>query len=208
MRKRMLSLLLALVMVVGLLPTVALAAGGDPATQVHVTVENTTFTEASEASNWLAPAWSGKEIDTWITLTDDLTMMDCVRMAIEEIGWTQNGAESGYISEIGGLKAFDNGQDSGWMGTLNNWFTNKGFDNYVIQPGDSIKIMYTSTGLGADLGGDWSSTDKRLRSLDVCDGKYLTMLPAFSPDVHDYVIALDEDWELTAIARASVVPWL
>ena len=83
MKKRILSLLLALVMIVGLLPTAALAADGDPTKQVHVTVENTTFTEASEASNGLAPAWSGKEIDTWITLTDDLTMMDCVRMAIE-----------------------------------------------------------------------------------------------------------------------------
>ena len=36
-------------------------------------------------------------------------------------------------------------------------FTNKGFQNYVIKPGDEIRIMYTSTGRGADLGGDWGS---------------------------------------------------
>ena len=207
MRKRMLSLLLALVMVVSLMPTTAFARDivEDRRGWADITIENTTFTEASALSNNQPPAWT-KPIQGGVSVTEGMTMMDAIVKFLKGRNISQTGAESGYISEIGGLKAFDNGQESGWMGTLNNWFTNKGFDNYVIQPGDSIKIMYTSTGLGADLGGDWSSTDKRLRSLDVCDGKYLTMLPAFSPDVHDYVIAMDEDWETTAIARASVVP--
>ncbi|MDD7671403.1 MAG: S-layer homology domain-containing protein [Clostridia bacterium] len=205
MRKRILSLLLALVMVVGLLPTIVLAAGGDPATQVHVTVENTTFTEASEASNWLAPAWSGKGIDTWITLTDDLTMMDCVRMAIEEIGWTQNGAESGYIREINGVGEFDNGTDSGWMGTLNDWFTNYGFANYkvsdgTLKAGDEIRVMYTSVGKGKDLGGEWGGSDKRVKSIDVTGG---TLAPAFTSDNHEYTLTLPAG---TKTANVTVVP--
>ena len=206
MKKRILSLLLALVLLVGLLPTVSLAAGGDPTKQVHVTVENTTFTEASEASNWLAPEWSGKKIDTWITLTDDLTMMDCVRMAIEEIGWTQNGAESGYIREINGVGEFDNGTDSGWMGTLNDWFTNYGFANYkvsdgTLKPGDEIHVMYTSTGRGKDLGADWSDSDKRVKSLEFSNSRIAdalsgrgTLVPAFSPDQHEYEYILNTDF--------------
>ena len=205
MKKRILSLLLALVMLVGLLPTVSLAADGDPTKQVHVTVENTTFTEASEASNWLAPAWSGKEIDTWITLTDDLTMMDCVRMAIEEHGFTQTGAESGYIREINGVGEFDNGGDSGWMGTLNDWFTNYGFANYkvsdgTLKPGDEICVMYTSVGKGQDLGGEWGASDKRVKSIDVTGG---TLAPAFTSDNHEYTLTLPAG---TKTANVTVVP--
>lgn len=205
MKKRILSLLLALVMLVGLLPTVSLAAGGDPTKQVHVTVENTTFTEASKASNWLAPAWSGKEIDTWITLTDDLTMMDCVRMAIEEHGFTQAGAETGYISDINGVSEKQNGGKSGWMGTLNDWFTNSGFANYkasdgTLRAGDEIRVMYTSTGLGADLGADWSNSDKRVKSIDVTGG---TLAPAFTSDNHEYTLTLPAG---TKTANVTVVP--
>ena len=208
MKKRILSLLLALVLLVGLLPTVSLAAGGDPTKQVHVTVENTTFTEASKASNWLAPAWSGKEIDTWITLTDNLTMMDCVRMAIEEHDFTQTGAESGYIREINGVGEFDNGGDSGWMGTLNDWFTNYGFANYkvsdgTLKPGDEIHVMYTSTGRGKDLGADWSDSDKRVKSLEFPFqikinnlSKFATLAPAFSPDQHEYDLILSTDFKV------------
>ena len=139
-------------MILGLLPTVALAANETHANQVHVTVENTTFTEASKASNWLAPAWSGKRIDTWITLTEKSTMMSCIAEAIEDVNWDQTGAESGYIREINGVGEFDNGTDSGWMGTLNDWFTNYGFDQYTTadgtpQDGDEIRVMYTSTGM-------------------------------------------------------------
>ena len=216
MKKRLLSLLLVLVMVVGLLPTAVLAAGGDAATQVHVTVENTTFTAASEASNWLAPAWSGKEIDTWITLTDDLTMMDCIRMAIEEHGFTQTGAESGYISDINGVAEFSNGGDSGWMGTLNDWFTNYGFDQYTVadgtlKPGDEIHVMYTSTGRGKDLGGDWTTNDKRVktlefpfRSVNAKLSNYATLVPAFSPDQHEYDLILST--ALDVLDKFCIVP--
>lgn len=206
MRKRVLSLLLALVMIVGLLPTVALAADGDPKTQVHVTVENTTFTTASEASNNKAPAWYGTGIDTWITLTDELTMMDCIRKAIEDYEWEQTGAENGYIREINGVGEFDNGGDSGWMGTLNDWFTNYGFDHYTVadgtlKPGDEIRVMYTSTGRGKDLGGAWSgNNDKRVKSIDVTGG---TLAPAFTSDNHEYTLTLPAG---TQTADVTVVP--
>ncbi len=209
MKKRMLSLLLALVMILGLLPTVALGASvvEDRRGYASLIVENTTFTDASAASNNQPPAWKGQKITAGFPVTEGMTMMDAIVKILKERNVSQTGAENGYISEIGGLKEFDNGQDSGWMGTLNGWFTNKGFQNYVIKPGDEIRIMYTSTGRGADLGGDWGSSDKRLKALDISDdGDYLTMFPAFSPDVHEYVIPLHADLDGTAVCRAHVVP--
>lgn len=173
---------------------------------LHLIVENTTFTDASAASNNLPPAWKGQKITAGFPVTEGMTMMDAIVKMLKERNVSQTGAENGYISEIGGLKEFDNGQDSGWMGTLNGWFTNKGFQNYVIKPGDEIRIMYTSTGRGADLGGDWGSSDKRLKALDISDSDYLTMFPAFSPDVHEYVIPLHADLDGTAVRRAHVVP--
>lgn len=48
--QRLLSLLLAAVLLLGLLPASALGANTTP--RVHVTVENTTYTEANAASDW------------------------------------------------------------------------------------------------------------------------------------------------------------
>ena len=49
--QRLLSLLLAAVLL-GLLPASALGVNTTP--RVHVTVENTTYTEANAASDWIA----------------------------------------------------------------------------------------------------------------------------------------------------------
>ncbi len=209
MKKRSLSLLLVLVMLLGVLPTTVLGASivADRRGYANLIVENTTFTDASAASNNQPPAWKGTKITAGFQVTEGMTMMDAIVKILKERNVSQTGAENGYISEIGGLKEFDNGQDSGWMGTLNGWFTNKGFENYVIKPGDEIRIMYTSTGRGADLGGDWGSSDKRLKALDIVgSSSYLTMFPAFSPDVHEYVIPLDEAWEDSAVRNVKVQP--
>lgn len=64
--QRLLSLLLAAVLLLGLLPASALGASTTP--RVHVTVENTTYTEANAASDWIAPAWSGQLLDVWVPL--------------------------------------------------------------------------------------------------------------------------------------------
>ena len=38
--------------------------------------------------------------DTWVDIDQDSTMMGAVKEAIEVAGYTQEGAESGYIPEI------------------------------------------------------------------------------------------------------------
>lgn len=108
MKKRIVSLLLALVMVLSLVPTTVWAAE-DHDGQVRVIVENTTYAKADGA------AWDGTLVDKWVDLVPGSSMMDCIVSALGS--YSQTGAESGYITEINGLTAGDGGAASGWMGT-------------------------------------------------------------------------------------------
>ena len=150
----------------------------------RVIVENTTFPKAEGA------VWEGTLTDTWIELTDESTMMGCVVEALD--GHTVVGAESNYISSIDNLKAFDGGTMSGWMGTLNDWFTNFGFGEFTVAKGtlcagDEIRIMYTRT--VEDLGGSFGSTDTRLKALTFSAGK---LTPSFSGDSFTYTLTVPE----------------
>lgn len=97
--------------------------------KVHVIVENQTFTRDMWAGK---PYWEGVLVDERIKLYEDSTMMSCVVDALESCGYSQTGASSNYITSINGLAAFDGGSQSGWMGTLNDWFTNVGFGNFTV----------------------------------------------------------------------------
>ena len=150
----------------------------------RVIVENTTFPKAEGA------AWEGTLADTWIELTDESTMMGCVVEALD--GHTIVGAESNYISSIDNLKAFDGGTMSGWMGTLNDWFTNFGFGEFTVAKGtlcagDEIRIMYTRT--VEDLGGSWNNSDTRLKALTFSAGK---LTPKFSGDTFTYTLTVPD----------------
>ena len=150
----------------------------------RVIVENTTFPKAEGA------VWEGTLTDTWIELTDESTMMGCVVEALD--GHTIVGAESNYISSIDNLKAFDGGTMSGWMGTLNDWFTNFGFGEFTVAKGtlcagDEIRIMYTRT--VEDLGGSWNNSDTRLKALTFSTGK---LAPKFSGDTFTYTLTVPE----------------
>lgn len=150
----------------------------------RVIVENTTFPKAEGA------AWEGTLADTWIELTGESTMMGCVVEALD--GHTVVGAESNYISSIDNLKAFDGGTMSGWMGTLNDWFTNFGFGEFTVAKGtlcagDEIRIMYTRT--VEDLGGSWNNSDTRLKALTFSAGK---LAPKFSGDTFTYTLTVPE----------------
>lgn len=186
MKKRIISLLLALIMALSLLPVSVLAAD-DHTGQVHVTVENTTWTKADGAP------WEGTLVDEWVTLKADSTMMSCIVDALTAKGYTQTGADTGYISEINGIKEKDASKDSGWMGTLNDWFTSEGFAKYTVangklKSGDEIAVQHTCN-LGADIGGSFDTSDKSLKAIALSAGE---LIPAFSSDVHDYTMILPE----------------
>lgn len=72
MKKRIASLLLALVMVLSLVPTTVWAAENHDG-QVRVVVENTTYAKANGA------AWDGTLVDKWVDLAPGSSMMDCIQ---------------------------------------------------------------------------------------------------------------------------------
>lgn len=185
-KKRIISLLLALIMALSLLPVSVLAAD-DHTGQVHVTVENTTWAEADGAP------WEGMLVDEWVTLQDDSSMMSCIVDALTAGGYSQTGADTGYISEINGIEEKAAAEGSGWMGTLNDWFTSEGFAAYTVangklKAGDEIAVQHTCN-LGADIGGAFGDSNKTLKAIALSAGE---LSPAFSSSVHDYTMILPE----------------
>ncbi|WP_456361116.1 cadherin-like beta sandwich domain-containing protein [Vescimonas sp.] len=198
MKKRIISLLLALIMALSLLPVSVLAAD-DHTGQVHVTVENTTWAEADGAP------WEGMLVDEWVTLQDDSSMMSCIVDALTAGGYSQTGADTGYISEINGIEEKAAAEGSGWMGTLNDWFTSEGFAAYTVangklKAGDEIAVQHTCN-LGADIGGAFGDSNKTLKAIALSAGE---LSPAFSSSVHDYTMILPESvTALTVTPTAS-----
>ncbi len=190
MKKRIISLLLALIMALSLLPVSVLAAD-DHTGQVHVTVENTTWAKADNAP------WEGTLVDEWVTLQADSSMMSCIKAALDKknIPSTINSSSYGgeYISAINGIGEFSAGSESGWMGTLNDWFTNLSFSAFTVQggtlaAGDEIRVLYTKTGFGKDLGNDWSTAgNTALSALSFSSG---TLSPAFDKATTAYTLTL------------------
>ena len=169
--------------------------------KVRVIVENTTFTEDMWPNG--KKFWDGVAVNDEVALTADSTMMSCIVAALEDNGYTQAGADSNYISSITvgdrPLGQFDGGQQSGWMGTLNDWFTNEGFAAFTVAngklaDGDVIRVMFTLNGYGADLGGTWANSDTTLSALKVTGGK---LAPNFvsgeAGGRYDYTLVIDGD---------------
>ena len=203
MKKRIVSLFMALVMALSLMPTAVwaeAASGSENRGKVHVIVENTVYKVTTDAG-----LWNGTLVDTDVALTADATMMDCIVSALATKGYTAVGAESNYISKIthGGkeLGEFDGGSGSGWMGTLNDWFTNRGFGEFTAVDGDEIRVIYTRDG-GKDIGGDWTTmNDTSLTALSFSAGE---LTPAFNKDTHAYTLKLPEkDNQVTVTAAAA-----
>ena len=189
--RRILSALLALVLLVGLLPLGTLAGETGEKTQVGsvtVIVENNTALPAPGGGygTWDSDAtqWSGERVNTTVPLYADSTAMTCIGAALE--GHTVTGLDSGYISEIDGLK-------NGWMGTLNDWFTAEGFGAYTVangmlRDGDEIRVMYTVT-YGPDVGSVYNSSDKKLSALAVTGG---TLNPTFAGAKNAYELVIGD----------------
>ncbi len=180
--------------------------------KVRVIVENTTFTEDMWPNG--KRFWYDVAVDDEVALTADSTMMSCIVAALKENGYTQAGADSNYISSITvgdqTLGQFDGGPQSGWMGTLNDWFTNEGFAAFTVAngklaDGDVIRVMYTREGLGADLGGTWGNSDTTIKALEIQGGK---LASAFTPGeaggLYEYTLTIEgESADLRLTPTAS-----
>ena len=180
--------------------------------KVRVIVENTTFTEDMWPNG--KRFWYDVAVNDEVALTADSTMMSCIVTALKDNGCEQDGADSNYISSITvgdqTLGQFDGGQQSGWMGTLNDWFTNEGFAAFTVAngklaDGDVIRVMYTREGLGADLGGTWGNSDTTIKALEIQGGK---LASAFTPGeaggLYEYTLTIEgESADLRLTPTAS-----
>lgn len=183
--KKLTSLLLAAVMVSALF-TVSLTANAADTDKVRVTVKNEVYSTADGA------VWDGTLLDEWVSIDDSSTMMSVLVSALEGKGYTQTGADSNYVTEINGLNAGDAGYMSGWMGTINDWFADEGYDafsvaNGTLESGDELCFVY-SNAWGTDVGSLWDSNDTSLASLTFDNG---TLSPEFSSSTNEYTLTLD-----------------
>lgn len=191
--RRLLTFVLAYVMLITLIP---IAAFADDSKVVYLTIENTTFSCEDGA------AWDGKLLDNMpIEITEgDSKVVDVIVRGLEESGYSQNGADMGYISEINGLSEFDGGFSGGWMVTLNDWFISAGVSEFYVSDGDSVSVMYTSEGFGEDLGGSWSNNNKEIADILFSTGE---LDKEFSPDVYEYVLKIPAETESVRITPTA-----
>ena len=160
---------------------------------VSVTISNNT---------WNGSAMRGTFISETMPLNDDTTMMTAILDALAKNNYTWQGtggtSASGrditYIASITNSKEeslgeFTGGPESGWMGTLNDWFVNLGFNNFdaatgKLVDGDVIAVQYTCK-LGKDIGSDWGNPDTSLSAMSVSGGK---LTPNFTKSQKSYTL--------------------
>lgn len=151
-------------------------------------------------------------------LGENDSVMTVILRALKDNGYSWNGSTGNdknkgedygitYLSSVSktengktySLGEFDGGGQSGWMGTLNDWFTNYGFTEFAVKnrslgDGDYISIQYTQDGLGADLGGTWDNSDTTLKALEIEGGTLVSkFFPGEAGGTYEYTLAIDSD---------------
>ena len=179
MKKRILSLLLALVMLVGVLPTVSLAAGGSGSVDVYIIGRDELITyqqiDLDEA----------KQIDVSnysTTTAEGTTALHAIVAALQEEDMLNTfECTGGYITEIAGLVAGRPNYMSGWMYKLNNVFPDVGVAQSPLSDGDEIVLFWEQ-----GLEGQQYCQFKEGRKATVKTGEALTLTPEMTIlDVED-----------------------
>lgn len=157
-----------------------------------VTVSIQDMIPTPEGEDW--PAARGTILDkTNVEIQKGDTVVDVIERACNEndLEIDITGREdSRYIKSIAGLGEFDRGAGSGWMGTLNGWFTDKGLGAFEVQSGDVITVEYT-----LDRGSDLTDTKDKTgeaKSLGHSAGR---LSPEYKRDVYEYDLILSEGTE-------------
>ena len=158
MSKRMVALLLALVMLLGLLPAGALAAEPENNSlgTVRVIVENMTAKKGQDLGTVGTCPWAGKLVDTDVEMEAGDNGITLVAKAVKKTNESyavldgENkpvDKDAAYIASINGLAGGDGTEreNNGWMCTLNGWFTASGLDAYRagtgIVDGEELHMM-------------------------------------------------------------------
>ena len=192
---------------------------GNYAGKVTVIFENTTCNgenlKPNDAKNAAYFYKGGKPFLTVndYAIGDKDSMMTVILRALADYRYSWDGTGSANIYEINYLASisytddeetytlaqFTGGNESGWMGTLNDFFVNTSFRDFTAEAGkladgDVIRVMYTTTGLGADIGGSWYNSDTTLKSLEVEGGDLTSAFASGVPGgSYDYTLAIDGD---------------
>ena len=139
MKKRFLSLLLVLVLIMSLMPA-ALAVNADEAQPKTISV---TFRLHTDTDEWIAP-----------TVVSDLpegtSVFTVFQKVLADKGYTYEYHEQYcYVQAITApdgtrLAEFSKGQNSGWLFRVNNDFADVGMNDFVLMDGDEIEVLYTA----------------------------------------------------------------
>ena len=118
---------------------------------VTVTISNTTLSGKDVDGKDVPASMQGTFITETMPLNENTTMMSVILDALERNGYrwegtggaTATGKDITYIAAITNpegyrMAEFTGGPESGWMGTLNDWFVNLGFNNF------DACLLYTS----------------------------------------------------------------
>lgn len=134
MKKKGLSLLLALVLLLGMLPATALAAGET----VTVSIETKTI----DGRYLVEP--------TVMELSSEDTVYTLVTKLAEENGLTVENATGSYITKIGDtFGSMTHGQESGWMIAINN--DHDTWPLPALKDGDTVRACFTYKTYGYDI---------------------------------------------------------
>ena len=169
---------------------------------VTVTISNTTLSGKDVDGKDVPASMQGTFITETMPLNENTTMMSVILDALERKGYrwegtggtTATGKDITYIAAITNpdgyrMAEFTGGPESGWMGTLNDWFVNLGFNNFdakdgKLVDGDVIAVQYTCN-LGKDIGSDWGNPDTSLSAMSVSGGK---LTPNFTKSQKSYTL--------------------
>ena len=140
------------------------------------------------------------------------SVMTVILRALDDEAYSWNGTGGGdfgitYLASVTKnkytLAEFTCGASSGWMCTLNDFFCNRSLSefrvsatdpNYSLSDGDVIHVMYTTNGLGSDLGGSWYNSNTTLESLGVEGGELTsTFSSGEAGGSYDYTLLIDSD---------------
>ncbi len=144
-----------------------------------------------------------EEYKTWIDskeleISDGMSAADVVKKILESENYSVKGLENGYISEITApdgtvLGEYTNGQNSGWLYSVNGNAPTVGINEYKIKDGDKLKLYYVD---------DWSLVSFK----DVKSDDWFAKAAEFA--AQNGYIAGSENGEFmpnTPITRAMVV---
>ncbi len=191
-KTKLLSIITATALTLGLASLTAFAVQDEQT--VRITVRNDNYTTDAGSP------WDGVLIDEYVDLNENSDPLSLLRTVLEKHGYTQTGADTGYITEINGISAGDGAETGGWMATLDNWVTDEGLSAYTVssgklEGGDEISFEY-SLNWGADIGYDYMGTDTSLSDLGISDG---VLSPEFGSS-NNYTLTLPEGTTSVTVA--------